>query len=207
MRALCVIVVAGCWTTSTSGPVQTPAQLRPADRELVLTNEGLGAIDASSPGTLAFVREHFPDLDVRPSHEDGMLEYHAFAGSDELFFVVTNEDLSIFNVHVTSSKISSRVHDWRVGSAFHDSRLITKCECWGDTPTCFHRGDHVAVNFDRPCDGVVGAFDRRDAAALDGLVTQRLIWSPSGFGGSGEVDGVDDVRNIDLGSDDDDDGF
>jgi hypothetical protein len=206
MRALSVIVVAGCWTAPM---VQAPAPSRPADRELVITNESFGALDASSPGTLAFVRAQFPDLDVRPRREEASLEYAAFAGSDELFHVVTNEDLSIFNIGATSPKIVSRVHAWRVGAAFHDARLITKCECWGDNPTCFHRGDHVAVNFDRPCDGVVGATDARDLAVLDGLVTRELIWSPGGFDGYGETDGVDDVRVVAPigGSDEDDGGF
>ncbi|HEY1546410.1 MAG TPA: hypothetical protein VGG28_01250 [Kofleriaceae bacterium] len=204
MRALSVIVVAGCWTTPV---VQAPAP-RPDDHELVMTNESFGTLDASSPGTLAFVREHFPDFDVRPRREDAALEYAAFAGSDELFHVVANDDLSIFNIQATSAKITSRVHDWRVGAAFHDAQLITKCECWGDKPTCFHRGDHVAVNFDRPCDGVVGATDRRDLAALDGLVTRELIWSPSGFGDNSETDGVDDVRVVEpIDGSDDDDGF
>jgi hypothetical protein len=208
MRALSVIVVAGCWTTSTSGPaLRAPAPSKTSD--LVITEDRFGSLDAASPGTLAFVRARFPDLDVRPVRDDMSLEYHASAGSDELFIVVTNEDLSIFNVHATSRKITSRVHDWRVGSAFHDAKLITKCECWGENPTCFHRGDHIAVSFDRPCDGVVGTADRRDLAALDGLAPRRLIWSPGGFDGSGEVDGVDDVRSVDPadGSDDDDDGF
>jgi hypothetical protein len=198
MRALCVIAVAGCWATSSEPDVRVPAPPRP-DRELVMTSESFGTLDASSPGTLAFVREHFPDLDVRPSREDAILEYHAFAGSDELFFVVTNDDLSIFNVHVTSPKITSRVHDWRVGSAFHDAKLITTCECWGQNPTCYRRGEHVAVSFEMPCQFAV---DTRDFRPLDGHAPKHVIWSPSPFG-SRDIEGVDDPQHAVFGSDDD----
>ncbi|HEX4451535.1 MAG TPA: hypothetical protein VH143_11725 [Kofleriaceae bacterium] len=200
MRALCVIAVAGCWTTSTSGaPPQAPAPSRASD--LVITEDRFGSLDETSPATLASVREQFPDLDIRPENAS-TLDYRAFAGSDELFFVVADESFSILDVQATSPRVVSRVHDWRVGSAFRDGRLISKCECWGDNPTCYHRGEHVAVNFDMPC---FGAVDARDFSVLDGRAPRRVIWSPKPFG-SREIDGVDDVRNIDPadGSDDDD---
>jgi hypothetical protein len=202
MRALSVIVVAGCWTSAPDGRDVHGPEPPQANRELVMTNESFGPLDASSPGTLAYVRAHFPDLDVRAANSGASLEYQAFAGSDELFFVVTDESLSILDVQATSPRVISR---WRVGSAFHDGRLISTCECWGENPTCYHRGEHIAVNFDIPC---FGAVDARDFTVLDGQAPQRVIWSPKPFG-SREIDGVDDVRNVDPsdGSDDDDDGF
>jgi hypothetical protein len=193
VRALCVIVVAGCWTTSTSVPV-APAP----STDLVITEDRFGALDETSPATLAYLREHFPELDVRPENV-GTLNYHAFAGSDELFFVVGDEAFAILDVQATSPRVISRVHDWRVGAAFHDGRLISTCECWGDNPTCYHRGEHVAVNFDMPCFGTV---DARDFTVLDGRVPQRVIWSPKPFG-SRDIEGVDDPQHDVIGSDDD----
>jgi hypothetical protein len=204
MRVVSVIVVAAgtsCWTAM---PEPQPPHAPAANNELVITDASFGPLDASSPATLAYLRAHFADLEIRPVN-DPNLEYRAFAGSDELFFVVTNGDFSIFNVHATSPKVTSRVHDWRVGSAFHDARLLTGCECWGDTPTCFHRGEHVAVSFERSCNGLTGVM-QPELGVLDGLAPQRVIWSPTAFGGSGEIDGVDDLKSNGIG-DDDDDGF
>jgi hypothetical protein len=198
MRALYAIVVAGCWTAAPT-PAQAPA---PRQGELVITDDRFGPLDASSPGTLAYIRQHFPDLDVQPVNDNG-LEYRAYAGSDELFFVVTDDDLSIRFVHATSPRVESRAHGWRVGEPFHDSRLISRCECWGQSPTCYHRGDHVAVSFDMTCNF---AADTRDFRALDGRAPQRVIWSPTPFGNR-DIDGVDDPRKDATGDDDDDDGF
>ena len=193
MRGLCAIVAAGCWTTP---PPQAPAPSRPS--QLVITEDHFGPLDASSPGTLAYLREHFPDLDVRPVNDSG-LEYRAYAGSEEMFFVVTNDDLSIRSVHVTSPRVESRARGWRVAEPFRDSRVITTCECWGENPTCYHRGEHVAVSFDMPCEFAV---DTRDFRPLDGYAPQRVIWSPTPFG-SRDIEGVDDPQFPAIGSDDD----
>ncbi len=207
MRALPILLVTGCWTTTT--PPQTPTTPAASKVDIAITEAGFGPVDGQSPATLANMRKLFAGYDVRPINEPG-LEYHVYLGAEQLFFVVTNEDLSIFNVHATSGKIVTREHPWRVGQPFQDSAVLTQCECWGQNPTCFRRGEHVAVNFARECSGLTSG-NRRALKALDGLTPQRVIWSPTAFGSdSPEVDGVDGTGPNDPppppGDDDDDDG-
>ena len=176
---------------------QAPAPSSASD--LAITEDRFGSLDETSPATLAYLREHFPALDVPPENAAGTLNYRAFAGSDELFFVVGDDSFAILDVQATSPRVVSRVHDWRVGAAFHDAGLITTCECWGENPTCYHRGEHVAVSFDMPCQFAV---DTRDFTVLDGRAPQRVIWSPKPFG-SRDIEGVDDPQHEVIGSDDD----
>jgi hypothetical protein len=122
----------------------------------------------------------FPTYEVRPVN-DPNIEYDVFDKGERILFVVPNDDGSVFNVHATSGKVSITDHAWRVGQAFQGSTEITKCECWGDTPTCYKTGEHVAVNFDRDCTGLTDA-NPRALKVLDGLVVQRVIWSPTAFG-------------------------
>jgi hypothetical protein len=186
MRAFPIAAVLGaCWT----GPVspaapESPAPESPAPHAapIAITEAAFGSLAPDAPATLAFVRAAFPGYDVRPINDPG-LEYHAYLGGAEQFFVVTNDDLSIFNIHATSGAIAAP-HGWRVGQPFHDAARITRCECWGRNPTCWHRGEHVAVNFPTDCDGITGV-EIEAFRTLDGLSPQRVIWSPTPFDGSG----------------------
>ena len=175
---IALVALTGCWGT---GPSDTIAN-KSADRPGLLTmrTTGFGPIDASTVATLEHLRKLFPGYEVRPVN-DPNLEYDIYAGSEKLAFVVLNDDMTVFNVHATSGKISIADRTWRVGEAFQGSGDLTHCECWGDNPTCYRNGEHVAVNFKRPCDDITSA-GRRGLRALDGVVVQRLIWSPSAFG-------------------------
>lgn len=194
MRALCAIVVAGCWNAAPAPHAPQPTIA------LSISETNFGPLDAGSPATLANLRKLFAGYDVRPVNDSG-LEYRIYAGHEELFFVVTNDDASIFNVHATSAKVSTQQHPWRVGQPFQDAAVLTYCECWGDNPTWYRAGEHVAVSFKRECDGVIDQQDRRALKVLDGLAPQRIIWSPTPFGSPGS-DGSDAAAG--SGGDDDD---
>jgi hypothetical protein len=199
MRALHVIAlgaVAGCPSVP---PLQPPREAPP---RFVISENSFGPLDSASPATLSFLRQQLAGYDVRPINDEGV-EYHVFEGSDELFIVVTNDDLSIFNVEATSGKIGVREHPWRVGQPFQDSAKITDCECWGQHPTCYVRGEHIAVNFTREC-GELVQHDPRAFKALDGVAPRRLIWNPKPFVPDDASDGSDDPPPPPP--DDDDDG-
>jgi hypothetical protein len=125
--------------------------------------------------------------EVRPVN-DGSLEYDIYKDGERLAYVVPDEQSGyVFNIHAVSARVSVRGHPWRVGRVFGGSAQLTTCECWGDNPTCYARGDHLAVNFDRQCRDVTGS-DRRVLRELDGLIVQRVIWSPYPFGVDGGSD-------------------
>jgi hypothetical protein len=171
--------VAGCWgTTKSSDTIENKAADKPG--LFTITQTGFGPITASSPATLENLRALFPGYQVRPVN-DPNLEYHIYAGNEQLAFVVLNDDMSVFNVHATSGRIAVSDRSWRVGETFQGSYQLSNCECWGDNPTCYKTGEHVAVNFKRGCDGVTSG-EHRALRALDGLPVQRVIWSPTAFG-------------------------
>lgn len=179
MRALRVIVLGVVAAGCPAAPVQAPQPPRADAARFEITQNSFGPLDSASPATLAFLRQQFAGYNVRPINDDG-LEYHISTGSDELFIVVTNEDLSIFNVEATSAKIAVHGHPWRVGQPFQDSATITDCECWGAHPTCYVRGERIAVNFARECGDLTG-HDPRAFKALDGIAPRRVIWAPKPF--------------------------
>ena len=181
MRALTLLVVAGCWGV-TPPPTTLSNTSKPVSL-LVVTQAGFGPIDARSPATLGALRQLLAGYDVKPVN-DGSLEYDVFLGDEKLLFIVPNDDGTVFNVHATSPKVGVADRAWRVGAPFAGARDLTTCECWGENPTCYKRGEHVAVNFKRPCDGLTGV-DARALKVLDGIAVARVIWSPTAFGGGG----------------------
>ena len=150
--------------------------------ELTITASGFGPISARTPATLGALRKLLVGYDVRPVN-DGSLEYDVFAGTERLLFVVPNDDGSVFNVHATSQRIGVRDRDWRVGAKFRGT--VSACECWGANPTCYQKGEHVAVNLARDC----GDDLTNGEPVINGAVIQRVIWSPRAFGGSFGGDG------------------
>ena len=171
-----LIVVAAC-----GGAASTPVAPAPSTGALEITADKFGPIGAKQPATLLALRQAFPGYEVRPRNEDNSLEFHVFAGKEQLLYVVTDDAGGIFNVHATSAKISVAGKPWRAGEPFSGSTSLSKCECWGENPTCFKTGEHVAVNFDRSCEGLTGD-DPRALKVLDGVKVQRVIWSPTAFG-------------------------
>jgi hypothetical protein len=147
---------------------------------LTISENRFGPLSAHSSATLAGLRAAFAGYDVRPTN-DSSLSYSVYLNGEKLVWVIPNEDGTLFNVHATSPRIETRGRDWRVGSAFHGARYLTHCECWGDNPTCFRQGDHIALNFQRGCDNLVGDEAREGLRSLEGAVIQRVIWSPTPF--------------------------
>jgi len=172
-----LVVTGACWRGAAPPP---PAPAHPAG-EFAMSQAAFGPLDAHSVATLVPLRQTFAGYDVRPVNDDDTLEYRVFSGTEMLFYVVPDDDGTVFNVHATSPKIAVTDREWRVGAPFQGAARLTTCECWGDSPTCWKTGDHVAVNFARACGELVHG-DRRVLRVLDGVAVQRLIWSPKPFG-------------------------
>jgi hypothetical protein len=177
MRGVYVLLLAGCWHGPT-GPAEAPA--KPAG-VLSISAGAFGPIDANTPATLAAIRQAFAGYDVQAINDDNTLEYRVFKGKELLLYVVPDDDGTIFNVHATSGKVSVSDRDWRVGAPFQGASQLTQCECWGENPTCWKQGEHVAVNFARECGELAGG-DKRVMRVLDGITVQRIVWSPRAFG-------------------------
>ena len=176
-----MLSASACWSAA-------PPPLAPAKPQagLVITQHGWGPISAATVATLTNLRALFPAYRVVPVN-DPQLEYDIFDGKQRLGFVVINDDASVFNVHATSNRVRVEDRGWRAGEPFQDSKALTRCECWGSNPTCYKTGEHIAVNFDRPCIETEDSDDsasanQRPLRVLDGLIIQRVIWSVEPFG-------------------------
>lgn len=188
MRVLPVTILASaaCWSSAPKTPAP-PSPKPPA--EIPITEDHFGPLDAQSPATLVAMRKYFPEYSVAPVN-DPDLEYYVRAGSAVLFYVVpTDENSGVFNVHALDGRAVDRDHGWRAGATFQDSSKLDFCECWGEHPTCYKRGEHVAVNFDRECEGITGAVEYHAYKALDGLALRTVIWNPQPFGSDQDPDG------------------
>jgi hypothetical protein len=179
-----VLLIAGCASNAKAPPTISNRAEPGRGGLLTISDNAFGPLTAGSQATLTALRAAFAGYDVRPTN-DSTLSYSVYLGEEKLVWVIPNDDGSLFNVHATSPLVETAGHDWRVGSSFQGSGGLTDCECWGDNPTCYRRGAHVAVNFKRNCDGVVGG-DRRSLRGLDGSVIQRVIWSPKPFYGDSD---------------------
>jgi hypothetical protein len=167
-----VSVLVACSAPQRPVPVSVPEA--PA---LTMSATGFGPLSAASPATLVALREVFPGYEVRPVHKDG-LEFQVLERDRRLFTVVPAKDGTIFNIHIASGKIAVAGHDgWTVGAKFADWERLSDCACWGGKPVCFRDGEHVAVGFDRSCNGLA-----RSRRGLAGLPIARTIWSPRPFG-------------------------
>jgi hypothetical protein len=190
MRFAWIVLLAGCWASSqptTHSDLSIPGAI-------VITETGFGPIDGKTVTTLVGLRAMLPQFRVVPVN-DPALEYHIYDGKEPIAFIVLNDDATVYNIHATSNKVSVSGRSWRPGDAFQNSKDLTRCTCWGHNPTCYKKGEHVAVNFNRSC---METEDPREIRVLDGLVVQRVIWSPTAFGveqttppEDGEEDGVE----------------
>ncbi|MEO7095336.1 MAG: hypothetical protein ABI175_18915 [Polyangiales bacterium] len=146
-----------------------------------LGRDSFGPITALTRATEESVRSTLGSrYRVEPVSRHGT-EIHAFLGSELLFYVIPNSDGTLFNIHAVSPKISIVEHpDWVIGSPFQGADALTDCECWGEHPMCFQRGDHVAVGFVVDCDDLKTKQARKK---LQGVPIQRAVWNPREFGG------------------------
>ena len=187
--ALAVIaaVLLGCGggttkPTTTQLSNSTTTAKNPTSSALFTINvDSLGPITGKTPASLTALRELLgkDGYEVKPVNNSGV-EYHVFLKDELLFYVIPNDDGTLFNVHVVSSKVDIAQHpQWKIGAAFAGDDVLTHCECWGAHPVCFKKGDHVAVAFKRACDGLD---DERMRKVLTGVNLQRAVWSPTAFG-------------------------
>jgi hypothetical protein len=163
-----------------------PAPQAVPDSSIVLTATSLGPLSAKTPANLVALRQIFAGYDVVPVNVDTApdrraLEYQVFEHGKLMFVIVPSSEGAILNVHVNTPKVSVTGHPWRVGAPFAGASELTTCECWGNKPACFKKGEHVAVTFERSCKGTADARSRR---ALEGIPIKRLVWKPEAFGGA-----------------------
>ena len=185
MRLALIGVLAGCYTGAAPEPMISNRSAQSASGLLTISEDGFGPLRADSSATLTALRAAFAGYEVRPTN-DSTLSYSVYMGDEKVVWVIPNEDGTLFNVHATSPRIETAGRDWRVGSAFKGARYFTHCECWGENPTCVRDGDHIAVNFKRACDHIVGSPARDVLRTLDGELVQRVIWSPTPFRGDAD---------------------
>lgn len=185
MSNLTWVVVAACVLGCGGSPAGTTATTTPAKPVstalFTIENDSLGPLTAKTPANLSDLRALFgtAGYTVDPVNNSG-IEFHVSLGKELLFYVIPNDDGSLFNVHVVSGKVEISQHpQWKVGQAFTGDGILTHCECWGEHPVCFKKGEHVAVAFERACDGLDDARMRR---VLSGVRIQRAVWSPQPFG-------------------------
>ena len=168
-------------------PVAKPVAVAPSP--FAITDTAMGAITGTSRGTLEGLRGLLRGFEVRPVY-DGGLEYHVYKDGEQLYYVIPADDGTVFNVHVTSAKYAFERRPWHAGEPFKGAAELTACECWGEQPVCYRQGEHVAVSFKRACAGLSEG-DQHARAVLDGVAVQRLIWSPTAFGGGAVKAGED----------------
>lgn len=177
----------GACATPAAPLVEKPAPSPPPF--FAIEDAGLGPINKDTRANLTAIRELVGPhgYTVRPIN-DGGIELHVYDRSEHLFYVIPNDDGSLFNVHVVATSIPITQHpEWVIGKPFVRSDLLTFCEAWGDHPVCWRAGDHVAVGFAVDTDGL-GTPEGR--TRLEGVPIQRAVWRAKPFGtdddGSGE---------------------
>ncbi len=169
--------------TSAKGPTSSSALF-------TITTDSMGPITGKTPANLTALRELLgkDGYEVRPVNNSGV-EYHVSRNAELLFRVISNDDGSLFNVHVDSGKIEITQHpQWKIGAPFVGDDVLTTCECWGEHPVCFKTGEHVAVAFKRACDGLD---DARMRKVLAGVTVDHAVWSPTPFSAGYESGGSD----------------
>ena len=190
-RWIVLSVLAAC-AAPAPVPLEKPAP--PPPSIFTIGDTGVGPVDVNTRANLTAIRELVgpQGYAVRPIN-DGGVELHVYDGKEHLFYVIPNDDGSLFNVHVVSESIPITQHpEWVIGKPLVNARLLTFCEPWGDHPVCWRNGDHVALGFKIGRDDAAGDEQR---AALEGVVIQRAIWSPKAFGKNGD-DSDDDTGQL-----------
>jgi hypothetical protein len=195
-RASCAVVelglglaVMGCGPAAVRAPVDDP----PPEPALVLAPGHLGPLTPDTPANLVALRRALLGYEVVPVNLDlssgPTLEFHVYRRGERVFEIVPSGP-RILNVHVVSPKVRVEGHPWQVGRPFSGGGL-TGCDCWGERPVCFARGEHVGVAFARRCRGLETEAGRR---RLEDKTIEWLVWRPVAFtkGGVDRVELPDD---------------
>jgi len=183
VRIVLALLVAGCGVSSVAPePTLSNVDARPAERRGLFELEpgALGPITESTRANQEAIQAAVGSRYMVKTIDDHGAELHVFLGDELLFYVIPNDDGSLFNVHCTSPRVAIIEHpEWVIGSAFVHSDVLDTCECWGAHPMCFRTGDHVAVGFTVPCDNLDTPAKRH---SLEGVAIQRAVWNPHPFG-------------------------
>src|SRR4051812_29003974 len=183
MRTALALAVAGCGASAHT-PARTLSNATPATGEhrglFEMEPGSLGPITASTRADQEAVQSAVGSHYMVKTIDDHGPELHVFLGEELLFYVIPNDDGSLFNVHCTSPRVTIVEHpEWVIGGPFVHSEILDVCECWGTHPMCFRRGDHVAIGFSVSCDNLDTPGKRH---ALEGVAIQRAVWNPHGYG-------------------------
>jgi hypothetical protein len=190
------VMMATALLAACGAPAQQPksgATKAPVIEPLVVTTAGVGPLTAETPATLNGLRSTLAGYDVKPVNRSEGLEYVVSKNGETMFFVIPDPDADgkILNIHITSAKAIVQARTWAIGKPLGNADAAV-CECWGDKPTCFQKGDHVAASFDRTCD----EYDPDIRKRLASVPVARIVWSPAAFDGDGtggpELGGVKD---------------
>ena len=172
-RAFVVVALAaGCSGAATQSTTTPTAPAAP----IMITANGIGALDAKTPATLIALRTQLAGYQVTPVNRVEGLEFEVKQNGETLFFVIPDEDGKILNVHVTSAKFGVADHAWAIGKTLAPADA-TECECWGDKPLCFKKGDKIGASFDAHCE----QYDTGLRQKVANAPIARVVWSPMGF--------------------------
>jgi hypothetical protein len=182
MRMVLVLALGGCAAVASTDVISNGTPDAGVRRAMFTLEPGaLGPITETTRATEADIQAAVGSRYTVKTIDDHGNEVHVFLGEELLFYVIPNDDESLFNVHCTSPKIAITEHpEWIIGSPFQNSGALTACECWGSHPMCFRAGDHVAVGFKISCDNLDSPAGRKK---LEGVPIQRAVWNPQPFGG------------------------
>jgi hypothetical protein len=178
---LIALALVGCAGPTAVAPPPAPAP--PPPKGLALAARSVGPVTADTPANLVALREVLAGYTVKPSNR-GMfsdLHFEVWKGDELLFHVIPADDGSIFNIHVVSKTVDIANRPWRVGARFTHASYITHCECWGQMPVCYRKGDHVAIAIEREC-GETGALSEESRRQFAGGPINRAVWNPKPFG-------------------------
>jgi hypothetical protein len=173
-RWVILVAALGCGGKTQTQPI-TPVQ---PEFTVKITKAGIGPLNAKTPANLIGLRQALVGYDVKPINKEG-LEFEVRQNGELLYTVVPDEEGMILNVHVSNAKFGVENHTWGIGKQLAPGDAPS-CECWGEHPVCYKKGDNVAAAFDQSCD-----YDDYDEDRLRKKLTNvniaRVVWSPHGF--------------------------
>jgi len=175
MRFAVVLSLVACGSTPAK-PVASNLSLQ----SMQITDRGVGTLTERTRATLTGLRAVLPGYDVTPQASQALTVFNVNSKGEKLMSVIASDDGSMFSIQVTSAKIASATHDWKVGGKLV-AGVIDACECATDDDSteiavCYKTGEHVAVVFVRPCIGLLD--DEQARKTLVGVPISRLAWQP-----------------------------
>jgi len=159
---------------------------------IVVREDGVGPIDASTTATESAIRALFPGYDVKIDNTLGVPDVLVSGDGEVQLIVSGHESGAVMSVRVMSKRVTSEA-GWRVGDKITDASRFGVCECMGDGLTCFAKQSHVGAVLDEDCMGKmeqaamagkpassayadIFAGDPAALASLAGHTIRMLLW-------------------------------